>query len=119
MKTLLVVAFLCLSSCAVTQRVPAAADPRLDSLLTAAGISPLRAGKIKIAGNVYIQTGQGNAITDNTNAGRKGSAATAPGAVASTPRPAGPPVWVYGLLVGLGLAAGFWLRGKVRIPLPF
>lgn len=119
-KGLLLALLLLLSSCALTRPPAAPANSALDSVLTAVGFAPR---KVKIGGNLnlYLQTGQGNTVTapDNRNAGRKGSAATAPGAVASTTRPAGAPAWVYALLGGLGLAVGFWLRGKLKFPLSF
>lgn len=102
-------------SCATISRLPAAPDSQFDSALTAAGIPPLRAGKVKFNGDVYVQIGQGHSIADHRKAGqRQGSAATAPGAVASTTSEnAATPLWVFGLIAGLGLAAGFWLRGRL------
>ena len=74
-------------------------------------------GKLK-ARTVIIQQGQGNVATptDNTQAGQKGgSAATAPGAVASTTKPAGLPWWVFAL-VGVGSIAGWeWLTSQFKL----
>ena len=120
---LFVVAAICLllaaTSCSTT-RIPVAADARVDSTLRAAGVPALGYRRVKINGNVYLQSGQGNTLADNTNAGRKGAAATAPNAVAtSAPRQGGLPWQVVagGALVLLGL--GFFLRGRLKLPLPF
>lgn len=113
---LLLLAQLLLAGCATTSRLPAAADPQLDSALTAAGIPPLRAGgKIKIGGNFYLQSGQGNVQADNTKAGqRAAAAAVGPGAVAtSPPAAAGPAWWVFGLVAVGGALAWEWLRPRL------
>lgn len=122
MKTrygLLVLASL-LSSCETERYIPAAVDAQVDSTLRAAGIGPLQAGKIKIAGNVIINTGPGAVqVADNRKAGqRQGSAATGPASqAATTASNAGPPWGMLGLVLAGGLAAGAWLRGKLpRIP---
>lgn len=111
--------WLAAASCSTT-RIPVAVDARVDSALTAAGVQPLGYRRVKINGNVYLQSGQGNTIADNRNAGRKGSAATAPHAAAATTAPrAGVPwqVLAGGAVLLLGL--GFFLRGRLKLPLPF
>jgi hypothetical protein len=116
MKPFLLALLLLASSCETTQYIPAAVDARVDSTLRAAGIGPLQAGKIKIAGNVILNTGPGAVqVADNRQAGQKqGSAATGPASqAATTAKNAGTP-WL--LLAGcalVGLAAGAWLRGKL------
>jgi hypothetical protein len=108
-------------SCATT-RVPAAADTRVDSALTAAGIPPLGYRRVKIKGNVILNTGAGSVTTsDNRKAGqRQGSAATAPDAHATTTsKNGGPPWYVYAGLAALGFTGGFYARGKLRLPFLF
>ncbi|MBH8559005.1 hypothetical protein [Hymenobacter negativus] len=78
-----------------------------------------RIGKLK-AKTVIIQQGTGNVATptDNTKAGQKGgSAATGPGAVASTTttKPAGLPWWVFALVGVLSIAAWEWLTAKFSL----
>jgi hypothetical protein len=121
MKPLLLALLLVASSCETTQYIPAAVDAKVDSTLRAAGIGPLQAGKIKIAGNVIINTGPGAVqVADNRKAGQKqGSAATGPASqAAATSKNAGPPWGVFAGILVVGLAAGAWLRGKLpRLPL--
>jgi len=117
---LLALLLLVASSCETERYVPAAVDAKVDSALRAAGISPLQAGKIKIAGNVIINTGPGAVqVADNRQAGQKqGSAATGPASqAATTAKNAGTPWYVFAVILGVGIAAGVWLRGKLpRLP---
>jgi len=113
---LLVVASL--GSCETERYVPAAADAKVDSTLRAAGIGPLQAGKIKIAGNVIINTGPGTvSANDNRKSGqRQGSAATGAGSQATTTsKNAGTPWYVFAGVLVAGLAGGIWLRGRFSI----
>ena len=109
-----------LSSCETTQYIPAAVDAKVDSTLRAAGIGPLQAGKIKIVGNVIINTGPGAVqVADNRKAGQKqGSAATGPASqAATTSKNAGTPWYVFAGILAVGLAAGARMRAKLpRIP---
>lgn len=86
-----------------------------DSALVLAGLPP--GSKFKIGGNLILQTGGHNTASpaDNRKAGqRQGSAATAPGATATTTATnAAAPLWVWGLVAALGAAAGCWLRGRL------
>jgi hypothetical protein len=119
MRRLVVICCLLLASCESERYVPAAIDAKVDSTLRAAGIGPLQAGKIKIAGNVIINTGPGNVnANDNRKAGqRQGSAATAPNSQASTTaKNAGTPWYVFAGVLVVGLAAGAWLRGRLKRP---
>jgi len=114
---LLVVASL--GSCETERYVPAAADAKVDSTLRAAGIGPLQAGKIKIAGNVIINTGPGAVqVADNRKSGqRQGSAATGPGSqAATTSKNAGTPWYVF-VSVALAGAVG-WELLRRKLPLP-
>ena len=118
MKRLLLALLLVASSCETTQHIPAAVDARVDSTLRAAGIGPLQAGKIKIAGNVIINTGPGEVqVADNRKAGQKqGSAATGPASQAeTTAKNAGTPWVVFVGLVVAGLATGIWLATTGRL----
>jgi hypothetical protein len=121
MKPLLLALLLVASSCETTQYIPAAVDAKVDSTLRAAGIGPLQAGKIKIAGNVIINTGPGAVqVADNRQAGQKqGSAATGPASQATTTAKNTGQPWLAFAVIALGsLATGAWLRGKLpRLPL--
>lgn len=116
MKALLLALLLVASSCETERYVPAAVDAKVDSTLRAAGIGPLQAGKIKIAGNVIINTGPGAVqVADNRKAGQKqGSAATGPASQASTTaKNTGQPWLSFAVIALVGLATGAWLRGKL------
>jgi hypothetical protein len=106
-----------LGSCATEQRIPAALDARVDSALTAAGVPPLR--KAKFTGPVTFQIGGTNNVA-TAIAKAKGPVASAPQAsAAEVKESAGPPWYVYlggALLLALG---GFYLRGRLKISLPF
>jgi hypothetical protein len=119
-KAILLALLLVASSCETTQYIPAAVDAKVDSALRAAGIGPLQAGKIKIAGNVIINTGPGAVqVADNRQAGQKqGSAATGPASqAATTAKPAGQPWLAFAVIALVGVVAGAWLRGKLpRLP---
>lgn len=124
MKPLFLALLLVAAGCETTQYIPAAVDAKVDSTLRAAGIGPLQAGKIKIAGNVIINTGPGAVqVADNRKAGQKqGSAATGPASQASTTakntaKNTGQPWLAFAVIALVGLATGAWLRGKLpRIP---
>ena len=122
MKLFLLALLLMASSCETTQHIPAAVDAKVDSTLRAAGIGPLQAGKIKIAGNVIINTGPGAVqVADNRKAGqRQGSAATGPASqAATTAKNSGQPWLAFAVVAVGGMAAGAWLRGKLpRLPFP-
>jgi uncharacterized protein YceK len=103
-------ASLLLSSCATTFELPAGAEQPG----APAGMST---GKMKIRGPVTFQVGgTGNtaapATTDNRKAGqRQGSAATAPGATASTTTQQAGTKWYWFALVGVGCVAAWeWLK---------
>lgn len=118
MKHLFLALLLVATSCETERYVPAAADAKVDSTLRAAGIGPLQAGKIKIAGNVIINTGPGAVqVADNRKAGqRQGSAATGPDSqAATTSKNAGTPWYVFAGVLVVGLAGGAWLRGRFSI----
>jgi hypothetical protein len=106
--TLLLAAGLLLSSCATTFDLPAGAEPPAPGLST---------GKIKVRGPLTIQVGgTGNTAaptsTDNRKAGqRQGSAATAPGATASTTTQQAGTKWYWFVLVGaVAIGAWEWLK---------
>lgn len=114
----LVALLLAAASCETTQHIPAAVDAKVDSTLRAAGIGPLQAGKIKIAGNVIFNTGPGAVqVADNRKAGQKqGSAATGPASrAATTAKNTGQPWLAFAVVAGVGLAAGAWLRGRFTV----
>jgi hypothetical protein len=116
MRRLVVVCCLLLASCESERYVPAAIDAKVDSTLRAAGIGPLQAGKVKIAGNVIINTGPGTINSaDNRKAGQhQGSAATSPGSqAATTSKNVDTPWYVFACVLAVGLAGGAWLRGKL------
>jgi hypothetical protein len=119
-KAILLALLLVASSCETERYIPAAVDAKVDSTLRAAGIGPLQAGKIKIAGNVIINTGPGAVqVADNRQAGQKqGSAATGPASqAATTSKNVSTPWGVLAGVLAVGLAAGAWLRGKLpRLP---
>lgn len=109
--TLLLAACLLLTSCATTFDLPAGTEPPTPSMST---------GKIKVRGPLTIQVGgTGNtaapATTDNRKAGqRQGSAATAPGATASTTTQEAGTAWYWFALVGVGcIVAWEWLTKKL------
>jgi hypothetical protein len=110
-------ALVLLTACESERYIPAAVDAKVDSTLRAAGIGPLQAGKIKIAGNVIINTGAGSVTSaDNRKAGqRQGAAATAPASQASTTsKNAGTP-WYLFAAVAAG-AVVLWEVGRRKIP---
>jgi hypothetical protein len=116
MKPFLLALLLVASSCETTQYIPAAVDAKVDSTLRAAGIGPLQAGKIKIAGNVIINTGPGAVqIADNRKAGqRQGSAATGPGSQAiGAPHNADYSWCIYALVSISCLLFGGWFRARI------
>jgi hypothetical protein len=116
MRYILLAGYLLLAGCETERYIPAATDPKVDSTLRAAGIGPLQAGKIKIAGNVIINTGPGSvSANDNHKAGqRQGSAATGPASqAATTSKNAGTPWYVFVGVLVVGLAGGAWLCGKL------
>ena len=118
MKPLFLALLLVVSSCETERYVPAAVDAKVDSALRAAGIGPLQAGKIKIAGNVIINTGPGAVqVADNRKAGQKqGSAATGPASqAATTSKNAGTPWYIFAGLLVVGLATGAWLRYRLSL----
>jgi hypothetical protein len=116
MRHLLPIACLLLSSCALERDVPPPAAGPIDSLVRAkVGLST---GKVKFAGPVTFQIGgAGNSATAIAKA--KAPVASAQAAVATATTKASSAWWVYAGLAGLGLTAGFVLRGKLKIPLPF
>jgi hypothetical protein len=111
-------AALLLGSCATEYEVPAAVAGPLDATVRANGLSPR---KIKITGPLTLQVGGTNNTATSTAIGKaKAPVAAAPNASATESRTkTGPPWWVYAGLATLGLAGGFMLRGKLKIPLPF
>lgn len=122
MRALLLFCLLLLASCnREAWRIPTA-PARPDS-----AAQPLDFGdghyKFKGPVTITVQQGQGHSATstaaDNTNAGRRGSAATAPGATSSHTPPAGRPLGFYVVLVLLSATFGFWLRGRIKFPMPF
>jgi len=119
MKHLFLALLLVATGCETEHYIPAALDAKVDSALHAAGIGPLRAGKIKIAGNVIINTGPGAVqVADNRKSGqRQGSAATGPGSqAATTSKNAGPPWYVF-VVIALAGAVG-WELLRRKLPLP-
>lgn len=113
MRYSLLVALL-LSNCATTRTeyTPASAG---DSLLAQAGLP----AKVK-ARTVIIQLAapgstQTVAMADNRKAGqRQGSAATAPGAVASTTtKQAGTPWWLFAIVGALSIVIWEWLTRRL------
>lgn len=110
MKRLFALALLLATSCATERDIPAATAHKADSVLVAAGLPPLSIRKLVVRGPLIVQSGQGNtaSVADNRKAGQRGgSAATAPGAVAtSTTRRGGVPWWVFGL-VAVGAVVGW------------
>ena len=114
----LFLALVLLMACESERYIPAAVDAKVDSTLRAAGIAPLQAGKIKIAGNVIINTGAGTVNSaDNRKAGqRQGAAATAPASQASTTsKNAGTPWYLFLACVLGGCVLGELLRRKFPI----
>lgn len=111
MRLTLLLAAALLSSCATTFDLPAGAEPPAPGMST---------GKIKVRGPLTIQLGgTGNsaapATTDNRKAGqRQGSAATAPGATASTTTQQAGTKWYWFALVGVGCVAAWeWLKKMI------
>ena len=117
MKRLLL-ALALLTACESERYIPAAVDAKVDSTLRAAGIGPLQAGKIKIAGNVIINTGAGAVqVADNRKAGqRQGAAATAPASQASTTsKNAGTPWYLFAAFAAGGIVLWEVLRRKTTL----
>lgn len=114
---LLAIGLLLLTSCAHGDELASALSQPLDSAVR----HQFASRKLKFTGPVTIQVGgTGNTATTTDASRAKAPVAAGPHATASeTKTAAGLPWWLY-LVAGLLLVAGgFWLRGKLRIPLPF
>lgn len=113
---------LAFTGCAGTQQVTYTVPrTRADSLVAAAGLTPLTARKVVFRGPFIVQTGGGNtAVAGKNKPGQRAQAvSTGAGSPVVASRPArGVPWYVYAGGAGLLLTGGFWLRGRLKVPWP-